>query len=306
MVKGLTSVIIVTWNNEDTIRKCVESINNNIKNIEVIVVDNNSDDLTLEVLDGLSYVKCFSLKSNTGFAYANNFGVKHSNGDYVLFLNPDVVVESDLAEMKGYLKDGIGMVSGKILNLDGSVQASCYNFESPMNIFKTVFIIGKFMPEFLKKRYFFRWSNYNSVMYPEWVMGAFMYMQRKVFFEIGGFSEDYFLYAEDMDICYKIYLKNYKIMYIPDFKVIHIGGVSEKKSSTKKFAKAKKSVKSSKIFANKFDLKNNSKAYIIAYQLRRKILLFLSTIIFNSNLRSEFKELAQKDEFLIWEYKKKL
>lgn len=306
MVKGLTSVIIVTWNNEDTIRKCIESISSNMKNIEVIVVDNNSNDLTLEVLDSLPYVKYFSLKSNTGFAYANNFGVEHSNGDYVLFLNPDIVVESDLAEMKGYLKDDIGMVSGKILNLDGSVQASCYNFESPMNIFKAVFIIGKFMPEFLKKRYFFRWSNHNSIMYPEWVMGAFMYMQRKVFFEIGGFSEDYFLYAEDMDICYKIYLKNYRIMYIPDFKVVHIGGVSEGKSSTKKFAKAKKSIKSSKIFAKKFNLLRNTESYIIAYSIRKNVLLFLKILLSYSSFKDKINDLEKKDEFLIREYKKKI
>ena len=302
-MENLISVVIVTWNNEDTIKDCIQSVNYYIKNTEIIIVDNNSSDKTLHILKEFSQVRVFSLSQNMGFAYANNYGVRFSTGNRLLFLNPDIVVKSNLRPMEDYLTDGVGMVSGKIINLDGTLQPSCYSFENPINNFLAIFILGKFFPEIIKRKKFFRWANHEHIMYPDWVMGSFMYISKKTFLEVEGFSEDYFLYAEDMDICYKLYLKRYKTIYVPSFLVMHIGGVSERKSSNDEFSKIGKSIKSSKIFAKKFHLKNNITSFIEAYRLRVSILQFINIFSVKSHLKRRLSKLISRDKYIIKSYK---
>ena len=303
MTEKLISVVIVTWNNQETISNCIHSIILNISNIEIIVIDNNSDDNTKKILKNFPSVQLYALSKNMGFAYANNYGVKHSNGQTLLFLNPDIVVKSNLTDMGKYIREDIGLVSGKIVNLNGTLQPSCYNFETPLNIWTSVFAVGRFMPEKIRQKNFFRWANHQQIMYPDWVMGSFMIIDKNTFVSIGGFSEDYFLYSEDMDLCYKLHLIQKKIKYVPSFVVMHIGGVSERKSSNNQFSKVDKAIRSSKIFARKYGLSKNVTSFIISFRLRVIIVSFLYAFMPKSKIKLRMKQLLIHDKFTINSYK---
>lgn len=297
------SIIIVTWNNERTIGVCIDSIKRELSGqYEIIVVDNCSNDKTVEIAK-IRGVEVKKNKSNLGFSKANNIAVKYTHFENLAFINPDVKVTSDLSTMHSFLKDNIGLVSGKIYNTSGQVEASCYNFETPVNIFAAVFALGKHMPKLIKKHKFYRWSDHSAVMFPDWVMGAFMVMKKKVYLAIGGFSEDYFLYAEDMDICYKLYLKGYKTMFLPQYKITHVGGVSEQQIDVEKFGKLKKSITSSKIFAKKYGLKYNVGSQVLSHKLRMLILKIIKCIIFNKKYQNKVLEKIELDRFCVKTYK---
>lgn len=272
---SLVSIIIVTWNNEDVIANCIKSINVYEKEeVEIIVVDSASTDDTVQIIKDLniSNVTIIELDQNVGFAKSNNIGVEQAKSENILFLNPDtIIIESGLEEVFKILNSEIGVVGCRLLNNDGSLQPSCYNFETPKNLFLEQFMLGKFLPQRLKEEYTPYLGKHEKVKNVDWVIGAFIAMKKSCFTDIGGFSEDYFLYAEDMDLCYKVWkIKKKKIMFYPYYSIIHLGGQSEKKSFAS--SKQEKLLKSKIIFAQKYGLKNNIKTIYRCYQL--KYLLF--------------------------------
>lgn len=229
------SIIIVNWNSAEYVRKCLESIYAETQGIdfEVIVVDNASYDGCAEMLNvSFPMVKFIQNKTNSGFACANNMGFGSSTGQSLLFLNPDTeILCSAINVMHFYLQSlpDAGCVGCRLLNTDLSLQTSCIQpFPTILNqIFGIEYLKLRF-PEFklwgIKPLFF----NNGAPQKVEVVSGACMMINRNVFETIGMFSTDYFMYSEDVDLCYKIQQAGYKVYYVNDCVVVHHGGTSSK------------------------------------------------------------------------------
>ncbi len=227
------SIIIVNWNSVTYLRNCLESIYSKKHNFqfEVVVIDAASFDGSGEMLsECFPQVRFIQAKDNLGFAKANNMAFKESSGEVVLFLNPDTEIVGDaIAAMIAALRrlSDAGSLGCKLLNTNGSIQTSC--------IQSVPTILNQCLDsEFLRSR----WPNSSlwgmsplhsggempSVV--EAISGACVMMSRKLFSEVGMFSEDYFMYAEDIDLSDKVSKAGFKNYYVPCASVIHHGGAS--------------------------------------------------------------------------------
>lgn len=225
------SIILVNWNSVDYLRECVPSIRKYTQGIsyEIIVVDNASPAGDAEVIGrDFSDITLIKSEENLGFAGANNLGFRHSTGKYVLFLNPDTKFISpviDIMLKRSQSLPDSGVVGCKLLNRDLSVQTS-----SIMR-FPTIFN-ELFQLEYLRLRWPNFWgigplfSNSTEPAMVEVISGACMLVRRDVFEKVGMFSEEYFMYAEDMDLCYKTTKAGWTNYYVGEAVAIHYAGIS--------------------------------------------------------------------------------
>lgn len=281
----MISIIIVTWNCEHFIENCINSIIKHVNNYEIIIVDNNSSDKTCEIVKSIKNeeIKLVELKDNIGFSKGNNIGVQYSKYENIVLLNPDTILLSDgLNDLVKELDDSVGLIGCKLLNEDRTLQPSCYMFDTPVNIFNEQFQIGRLLPSKLKNKYSPYLGEHEKKQSVDWVVGAFMLMKRSFFIEINGFSEDYFLYAEDMDLCYKVKLAGKKVIFTPNYKIIHLGGQSEKSdnNTTNKF---KKMLDSRQKFSEKYNFKKNMSTFLFSYRFKYFITMVLNILTINKS-----------------------
>lgn len=222
------SIIIVTYNSEKYIAKCIDSINCNLKDVsfETIVVDNNSTDATVAILTEKPNVILLRNNKNVGFAAANNRGIKSARGSFVLILNPDIIITSStvLKDMISYYiqNPSTGIMSARLFYEDGSVQESARKFPAI-----SFFLIRGFkLEQVFKKSKFYQLNTFDCELPKkpikvDWVIGAFMLMKKTYLEEVGMFDEKYFMYYEDADLCLKFKRKGYKIVYYPLATAIH-------------------------------------------------------------------------------------
>ena len=226
------SIIIVNWNSVKYILNCIKSIKKNIKslNYEIIVVDNASFDNCGEKLaHEFPEVIFIQSQQNLGFAAGNNLGASHARGEVLLFLNPDTeVLEGAIERLfeKTLSLPMVGIVGPRVLNTDGSLQTSCVRaLPTPINRALDANFLRRLFP---RSRHWGTWnafSNFEPVVV-EAVSGACMMIKANTFASVGGFNPQFFMYAEDMDLCARIRglgLKNY---HIPEAVVVHHGGGS--------------------------------------------------------------------------------
>ena len=233
------SIIIVNWNSRDYVRKCLESIYANTRGIsfEIIVVDGASYDGCGEMLAReFPKVTFVQSKENIGFARANNLGFAQSRGECVLFLNPDTeVVDDAITQLRDFLKKtrNAGIVGAKLLNTDGSVQTSCVQaFPTIWNQFFEAEILRRTFPHLSMWGMRPLFSMDKKPAEAEMLSGACLLLPRPVFQKCGGFSEEYFLYAEDLDLCCKTRRAGFKNYFVPAAVLIHHGGGSSHSSQS--------------------------------------------------------------------------
>lgn len=218
------SIIIVTWNTADITKKCVETINKYISCPEIIVVDNGSQDNTVEVLQKFKNVKIIENHTNLGFAKANNIGLKSATNDYIVFMNSDIeLIDNSLIDMIQYLDShpNIGIIGPKFLNPDMTPQASVFPPQTPINAFKEFWLNQK---ESYSK-YIPRGSNPTNVNY---ISGGFIVVKKDFFNKIGKWNEKYFFYFEDMDLCRQVTKSGKDVIFYPKCQIIHRHGASGK------------------------------------------------------------------------------
>ncbi|ADB46972.1 glycosyl transferase family 2 [Acidaminococcus fermentans DSM 20731] len=251
------SFIIVTWNNEQEIRDCLSSIICLTPiPFQIIVVDNLSSDNTRDIIKKeFSQVKLIESSENLGFAKANNLGLKYVKSKYVCFINPDVILTEDivLPSIKFLENDmSIGLVSCRLTNKDGSWQNSCLSFINSHSIIINILHLGKLLPKCLCRRFAPEYYKIQKDYYmPDWVIGAEMIMRTSDANAVHGFSEEYFMYTEDMDLCKKIQtFLNKRIVFNADVSLIHLGGASEVQNVN--YIKQKKLFQNILIFCEKF------------------------------------------------------
>jgi GT2 family glycosyltransferase len=229
----------VSFNVRGFLENLVVSLNRALAGIdsEIVVVDNSSDDDTVEFLKkNFPGVTLIENKVNVGFGKANNQGVKASSGDYLLLINPDAVVEENtIKEMLAFsgLHLDAGASSCKVLNADGTLQKTCRRgFPTPWVAFTKISGLSALFPKTrLFGRYNLTYLDPEEEHEVDAIGGSFMFIPRRVFDEVKGFDEDYFMYGEDIDLCYRIKKAGYKIFYTPVTTAIHFKGESTRRSS---------------------------------------------------------------------------
>ncbi len=240
------SIVIVSWNVQDLLNKCLKSIEQSRGDIdlEVFVVDNASQDNTVKMINNeFPWVKLIVNKKNLGFAKANNIAIKQASGQYILLLNPDTEIFPDTLEKSLLFMDhnpDCGAMGCKMIYPDGRHQASVRRFPTWWPIFLMLIKIPKIFPQLKSIKYYLAEDfDYNKQQTVDQIMGAFMLIPKIVFEQIGIFDERFFNWFEEVDLCRRIWQAGYKIYYFPEIKIIHHGG--------KSFAQ-EKLIKNQKIF----------------------------------------------------------
>lgn len=222
----LISIVIVTWNSSATIEKCLRSFEASSK-VEITVVDNNSSDNTVALVEKFPWLKLVKNKVNQGFGQAINLGIESNQHEFVFLLNPDTEVEKGTPELlKKYLlkHQQVGVVGPKLLNGDGSVQGEIALFPT---LLSQVLILLR-LHRFGLSNLVYPKLDYSKTQEVEHLMGAALLIRRSVFEEVGGFDEKFFLWFEETDLLKRIQEKGYKIMYYPEATVTHLVGQSTK------------------------------------------------------------------------------
>ncbi|MDI6839294.1 MAG: glycosyltransferase family 2 protein [bacterium] len=202
---------------------------------ETIVVDNASTDGSVNLLrEEFPYVRLIKNVSNVGFARASNQAISRSRGEYILFLNPDAVPESGALErIVKFMeqKPHAGCVGGKLLNPDGSLQLSCRSFPTYISIFfGRLSLIRRIFPgNPFSKGFLLTDLDYNKEQKVDWIIGACMLTKREILETFGYFDEDFFIFVEDLDFCYRLKKGGLDIYYFPGAVFYHQLGASTSK-----------------------------------------------------------------------------
>ncbi|HMR00449.1 MAG TPA: glycosyltransferase [Ignavibacteria bacterium] len=236
------SVIIVNYNVKELLEQCINSIfsaSAGLK-VEVIIVDNNSFDGSVEFLKNKfpdnPQLKIIESPINLGFAKANNLGAKEAKGDYLLILNPDTILQEDTLtrSLEFYKKTpGIGAMTCKLILPNGKLDLACRrSFPTPSVAVYRILGLSRIFPgSKLFGKYNLTYLDENETYEVDAIVGAFMLIKKDIYEKVKGFDEDYFMYGEDLDLCFRIKKAGYSIYYYPQTSIIHYKGESTKKSS---------------------------------------------------------------------------
>jgi len=182
-------------------------------------------------------IKLVVHSTNLGFSTGNNRAISSTSGRYVLFLNSDTVVtQGALDGLIDYADSNsdVGIVGPKLLNLDGSLQFSCRRFPNLGAGFFRNTPLGRLLP---KNRYTtdYLMSDWDhaTVRDVDWVSGAALMIRREALSQLSGFDEDFYIYCEDVDLCYRAHKSNWRVVYFPDSTIYHIIGRASNKVPTR-------------------------------------------------------------------------
>ncbi len=280
-IRPVLSIIIVNYNTKELLRQCLESIFKNDKRLdfsgqwidpteeeripaEIIIVDNNSTDGSVEFIKSLTSlrvnelrkkkkkkkknslinnrkisIKLIENKKNLGFAKANNQGIKIARGEYILLLNSDTIIPEGAISQTIYWLSAhpkVGVVSCKLLNRDRTIQPTGGFFPNLANIFTWVFflddlplvnrLIKPFHPH--PPQFWTKEGWYLKTRELDWVTGAFFLIRKAVIREVGLLRKNFFMYVEEVEWCYRIKKAGWRVFFYDGAKIIHLGGASGK------------------------------------------------------------------------------
>lgn len=237
------SICIVNWNTKDLLYNCIKSIEEKTFGVryEILVVDNNSADESVEMVQR-EFSNCNLILSerNLGFAKGNNVAVKKASGKYILYLNPDTeLVTNAIYGMYLFLEEQkeFGAVGCTLLNPDGTIQfTGARTFPNPFNQFCYLTMLNRLFPrsKFFSTIEIGYWDHMESREI-DCLSGACIMVRKDIIDKLKGFDESIFMYAEDVDLCYRIRKDGWKIYYLADEEIIHMEGAASKKTSNKYF-----------------------------------------------------------------------
>lgn len=232
------SIVTLNYKKKDLTIACITSLWEQYADefqkdkLEVIIVDNDSQDDSVEAIRGEIKKKNFTNmhvianSSNAGFGAGCNLGAASAKGDYIMFLNNDTLVkDKGIMKMAAYCDEHpeAAILGGQLRNFDGSLQASVGKFYTLWYAF--LLLIGG-------QRYGVLDRSPKTVQKVDWVKGGLLLIRKKVFEELHGFDEKIFMYTEDMELCYRAHLKGKEIYFYPDVMILH----KEHASTSKTFA----------------------------------------------------------------------
>jgi len=233
------TVIIVTFNNIDFIAKCLSSLSHALHgySAQLVIIDNNSTDGTVNYLNSNDLAGKFDFtqlniilnKKNTGFTYAVNQGLQKSSGDFLLILNPDVIVQPDTLAvlLKLFKDDKIGVAAPQLRYPNGKIQPSCRRFPRKWDV---LYEISGLTQLFRKSPVINSWKmadfTHLESRFVEQPQGAFLLTQKKVLQKVGLFDCSFPMFFSDVDWCYRVFLNNWSIFFCAETFVYHYKGAS--------------------------------------------------------------------------------
>jgi len=221
------SIIIVNWNAKEYLLGCVESIcGTGAKGWEIIVADNGSiDGSGREAKETFPFIQVIQNRENLGFAKGVNQGLQKASGRYVLLLNPDTRVKNGAIQQLLSFMDrcsDAGIAGAQLLNPDGSKQNSIARFPSLATELLNKSLLRRLFP----KTFPGKERNYSEPIEVDSVIGACMMVRRRALDQVGILDEDYFLFLEETDLCYRMKRAGWKIYHVPQAQVDHFQGKS--------------------------------------------------------------------------------
>ncbi len=216
----MVSIIILSYNTKNLLRECLQSVYKHLASFdfEIIVIDNASSDKSAEMVKSeFKKVQLIQSDKNLGFSKGNNLGVLYAQGEYLFFLNSDTqLVDDSLKHIVEVVQTyaNVGIVGGKLINPDKTIQRSCGNFYSLPAVFLMLFTTEKL--EMTQ-------SKGTSLISVDWISGACFFIPKKIFNEVKGFDENLFMYTEDVELCYRVRKKGYGVCYYPRMSILHAG-----------------------------------------------------------------------------------
>lgn len=281
------SIIILNYKTKDLTLNCARSIVEQYKKeldndkFEIILVDNNSEDDSVKAFNRLRIKNLQIIESNEnlGFGKGCNLGASKAKGEFLLFLNSDTEIKDQgFVKMVNFLSQNknVGILGGKLKNPNGTNQLSCGKFYSPFNLL--LVLLG------FNKLFNLRESP-NVIKKVDWVSGACFMIRRDIFNKVKGFAKDFFMYIEDMELCFRVKKKGFSTYFYPNIMLFH----KELGSSNKTFAVVN-IYKGILIFYKKHKSKPE---YLLAkFMLKTKalILVVLGKIVNNKYLQDTYSQ----------------
>ncbi len=266
----ILSIVILSFNGKKILFDCLRSIPKSPK-WQIFVADNGSNDGTLEMIrTNFPEIILIENKSNIGFAAGNNIVLKKIETEFVLLLNPDTIVYPNSIEtVLKYMQENplVGAATCRVELPSGELDYSCHRgFPDPIN--SLLHFVG------LKKFSSYTAQNIPSTVHEiDSLTGAFALIRTSVGKQVNWLDEEYFWNGEDIDFCYKVKEKGWKIMYLPDVKITHLKGYASKASKDRRLAWAKNSTEVMRLFykkhlAKKYPIIVNIAVYIGIYALK--------------------------------------
>lgn len=223
------SVVIVSYNGRDYLRRCLRSLAEHTRGLEyeVIVVDNASRDGSADMIAAeYPSVSLLRRPSNDGLSTALNHGIRLCGGEMVALLNPDTALQDNAFEaMARYLRDRpeVGVLGPRILDDDGSLQLSCRRFPTfTVAFFNRYSLLTRLLPRNpFSTHYLMTDFEHSRIAEVDWLSLACWMAPRRLFDEVGFLDEGYFLYSEDVDFCQRVHRAGRKVVYFPQVSLLH-------------------------------------------------------------------------------------
>ena len=231
-VRPELSIVIVSYRCADLLDECLASIDRQRGDVvcEVEVVDNASGDGTADTARRYPWVTTTELESNIGFARANNLAMSRARGRAILILNPDTILPAGslracLDEL--WADDAVGLLSPKLVDQEGRLDRRCHRgFPTLWSSFCYFTTLDRYLTNPRSQRYTLGNIPDDQATDVEAVSGAFMLMPRSAMHQVGGFDEQFFMYAEDIDLSLRFIENGYRVRYWPGAEVVHVGAGS--------------------------------------------------------------------------------
>ena len=219
------SIIILSWNVRDLLRRCLSSLPLSDPDVEIIAVDAASADGSVEMVRAeFPGVKLITSPENLGYTRGNNLGLRAAVGRYLLILNPDTeIVGEAIAQMLAYMDahPRIGVLGPQLLNPDHTIQSTRRRFPSLATGFFESTWFQPLAPRSLLDRYFARDLPDDAIGEVDWVAGAALLVRREAYEQVGGFDEGFFMYSEEMDWCRRMKAAGWQVIYFPAARILH-------------------------------------------------------------------------------------
>jgi len=227
----MLSIIIVNYNTREFLKKCLDNLSDIYAPLEIIVVDNGSTDGSAEMVKTHFPDVILIETENNGLAVGSNLGLQEATGDYILYLGTDAFPKKEvISGMLSYLEANlaVGIATPALLLEDGTLDMDAHRgFPTPWAALTHFSKLNKLFPKSkLFNQYFLGYLDFTKPHEIDLCISHFMLVRRCVFDDVDGWDADFFVYGEDVDFCYRVKQAGWKIMYLPQFEVLHLKGVS--------------------------------------------------------------------------------
>lgn len=224
----MLSLIIIEYHSLDEIGAFYNSVQEYLGDEFELIISSNSlypQAEQEEIKEKLKFAKWTFNERNGGFAYGMNEGLKNAKGDVMVVMNPDVKLRKSLESMIKYIQghSEVGIIAPKIVDEDGTIQDSLRHYITPWGF------IMRHLDGILHKRRL-DVKEFKEPVSVDWVIGAFMMCRRDFYEKVGGLSNDYFMYCEDMDWCKRAHLAGYDVVYYPETVIEYKGTRAARRS----------------------------------------------------------------------------